>query len=86
MLAGRYSGSKKAELAQACERIFAGEAITEPEIHEAALAWVPEVMRFALSVEPEPEADEAAGDASEEEPGPDIEPKAAVREPVLEAA
>ena len=30
VLAGRYSGSKKAELAQACERIFAGEAITEP--------------------------------------------------------
>ena len=86
VLAGRYSGSKKAELAQACERIFAGEAITEPEIREAALAWVPEVMRFASSVEAEPEPDEAPGTAGEEEPDPEVEPEEAVRDPVLEAA
>ena len=46
-LAGRYSKAKKAELAQSCERMFSGDFIAEVEVKEAALAWVPEVMRFA---------------------------------------
>jgi ParB family chromosome partitioning protein len=46
-LAGRYGNAKKAELAQSCERIFSGDFIGEVEIKEAALAWVPEAMRFA---------------------------------------
>ncbi len=46
-LAGRYSKAKKAELAQGCERIFSGDFIAEVEVKEAALAWVPEAMRFA---------------------------------------
>ncbi len=46
-LAGRYSKAKKAELAHSCERIFSGEFIAEAEVKEAALAWVPEAMRFA---------------------------------------
>ena len=29
------------------ERVFAGTYITEVEVRERALAWVPEVMRFA---------------------------------------
>lgn len=43
---GRYASAKKAELAAAAERIFSGEAIIEPEISAAALAWVPAAMRF----------------------------------------
>jgi ParB family chromosome partitioning protein len=45
-LAGRYAKAKKAELAQACERIFAGDFIAEVEVKEAALAWLPAAMRF----------------------------------------
>ena len=63
--AGRYANAKKAELAQSSERIFSGEFIGEVELKEAALAWVPDTMRFApvpISVEPEgPEADAGAG-------------------------
>jgi ParB family chromosome partitioning protein len=45
--AARYAKAKKAELAQSCQRIFAGDFIAEVEVKEAALAWVPEAMRFA---------------------------------------
>lgn len=59
-LADRYSRAKKAELAEACERIFSGDFIAELDVKEAALAWVPEVMRFASptaeSAGPEPAA------------------------------
>ena len=72
-LAGRYANVKKAELAQSCERIFSGDFIGEVEVKEAALAWVPEAMRFAptpASVELEgPEA--GAGAASEIADGAD---------------
>ena len=49
-LAGRYAKAKKAELAQACERIFAGDFIAEVDVKEAALAWIPEPMRFAPAI------------------------------------
>ena len=52
-LAERYARAKKAELVQSCERIFSGDFIAEVEVKEAALAWVPEAMRFAPA-EPEP--------------------------------
>jgi ParB family chromosome partitioning protein len=52
-LAGRYSSARKAELAQTCERIFSGDCIAEPEIKQAAIAWVPEAMRFAAQA-PDP--------------------------------
>lgn len=42
----RYASAKKAELAAAAERIFSGEAIIEPAISQAAVAWVPDQMRF----------------------------------------
>jgi ParB family chromosome partitioning protein len=59
-LAGRYAKAKKAELAQSCERMFSGDFIAEVEVKEAALAWVPEVMRFAPAPVPAaPEAPEA---------------------------
>jgi ParB family transcriptional regulator, chromosome partitioning protein len=46
-LAERYAKAKKAELAQSCERIFSGDFIAEGEVKEAALAWIPDAMRFA---------------------------------------
>ena len=49
VLASPYAKSKKAELAQACERIFSGDFIADVEVKQAALAWVPEAMRFAAS-------------------------------------
>jgi ParB family transcriptional regulator, chromosome partitioning protein len=51
-LAERYAKAKKAELAQACERIFSGDFIAEAEVKEAALTWVPQAMRFAALTAP----------------------------------
>jgi ParB family chromosome partitioning protein len=51
-LAGRYAKAKKAELSQSCERMFSGDFIAEVEVKEAALAWVPDVMRFARATAP----------------------------------
>jgi ParB family chromosome partitioning protein len=45
--AARYAKAKKAELSESCERIFAGEFVGGVEVKQAALAWVPEAMRFA---------------------------------------
>ena len=45
-LSSRYTNSKKGEVATSCEKLFAGEAITEVETREAALAWLPDAMRF----------------------------------------
>ena len=47
-LAARYAASKKAELSKTCEAIFAGKAIIEQEVKDAALAWLPEGMKFKL--------------------------------------
>ena len=44
--ASRYARGKKAELSAACQKIFAGDFIAEPEVKAAALAWLPEPMRF----------------------------------------
>jgi ParB family transcriptional regulator, chromosome partitioning protein len=62
-LAGRFAKAKKAELAQSCERIFSGDFIADLEVKEAALAWVPEAMRFAPDqADPaEPSREEPAG-------------------------
>jgi ParB family chromosome partitioning protein len=56
--AARYAALKKAELSQSAERIFAGEIIAEVELKERALAWVPEVMRFATPEPRMPDVDE----------------------------
>lgn len=72
-LAGRYANAKKTELAQACERIFAGDFIGEVEVKEAAMAWVPDAMRFAPApaeaAPDEPEVDARPEIDSAEEPG-----------------
>lgn len=47
-LRSRYGGSKKHDLAASAEKLFAGETVVEAEIKSAALAWLPDEMRFAL--------------------------------------
>lgn len=48
-LSTRYSASKKHELAASAEKIFSGSVPLELGIREAALAWIPDVMRFGPS-------------------------------------
>jgi ParB family chromosome partitioning protein len=50
-LAARHAKSKKAEIAEACEKVFAGEAIVDAQVKAAALAWAPGPMRFAAASE-----------------------------------
>ena len=67
-LAQRHAKAAKAEVAQSCERIFAGDFIGEVEVKEAALAWLPDAMRFApapVTAEPEPETDAAGAEAAD---------------------
>jgi ParB family chromosome partitioning protein len=67
VFAGGYAKVKKAELAEAAERIFAGSVAAD--LKERALAWVPDAMRFA----PAPLA-EASAAAGEETPPWEDEP------------
>jgi len=45
-LTARHATMKKSEISESCAKLFAGEAIVEPEVRDAALAWVPDAMRF----------------------------------------
>ncbi|TVV76963.1 ParB/RepB/Spo0J family partition protein [Sphingomonas solaris] len=45
-LSGRHASSKKTEISASCQKLFAGEAMVEVEVRQAALAWVPTAMRF----------------------------------------
>ena len=70
-LSSRYGSSKKGDISTSCEKLFAGQAITEPEVKEAALAWVPDAMRFPVTAGgPVAGEDEegAAGDDNSEVP------------------
>ena len=69
-LSSRFASVKKGDLAMSAERVFAGTYITEVEVREKALAWVPDVMRFASAA---PEAGEPKIDATDAEPGVDTE-------------
>ncbi|MBS49474.1 MAG: chromosome partitioning protein ParB [Sphingobium sp.] len=54
-LSSRYGASKKHDLATSAEKIFGGSVPIEAELREAALAWVPDVMRFSVPpIAPEP--------------------------------
>lgn len=64
-LAARYAASKKADLAKTCETIFAGKAIVEQDVKEAALAWLPEGMKFTIGANP---ADPVIPDTDESDP------------------
>ena len=67
VLAARYAASKKPEVSAACQKLFAGEAITEPAIKDAALAWVPDAMRFDIvRAVPVEEDDDDCGSAHED--------------------
>ena len=64
-LSSRYGASKKHDLATSAEKIFAGSVPIEAELREAALAWVPDVMRFTqpdAQIEAEPANDLAVPD------------------------
>jgi len=69
-LSSRFASVKKGDLAMSAERVFAGTYITEVEVREKALAWVPEVMQFASVA---PEAGEAEIDAADTESSVDGE-------------
>lgn len=58
-LAARYAASKKGDLSSTCEKLFAGDAIVEDNVKESALSWLPEAMKFTVSVD-EPEHQEDA--------------------------
>ncbi|MET0375699.1 MAG: ParB N-terminal domain-containing protein, partial [Rhizorhabdus sp.] len=45
-LSSRHATEKKPEVSASCQKLFAGEAIVEPAIKEAALQWLPTAMRF----------------------------------------
>lgn len=55
-LTARHATMKKTEISESCAKLFAGDAIVEPEVREAALAWVPNAMKFL---------DQAPGDGME---------------------
>jgi len=87
--AGRYASARKAELAQSSERIFSGDFIGEVEVKEAALAWLPDAMRFATAPAPaEPEEAEAGAGTGPADDGHLIgeEPSPAPVEEIEEAA
>jgi ParB family chromosome partitioning protein len=48
-LTARHATMKKSEISESCEKLFAGEAIVEPDMRRAALAWVPNAMIFLES-------------------------------------
>jgi ParB family transcriptional regulator, chromosome partitioning protein len=51
-LSSRHMNSKKGDIASSAERLFAGDAIVEPETKDAALRWVPDHMRFNVATLP----------------------------------
>lgn len=65
-MAASFMGSKKGDLSASCEKLFAGETIVAPEVKEAALAWVPDAMRFRVIAVSESEDEQATTDAGVE--------------------
>jgi ParB family chromosome partitioning protein len=47
----RYNAAKKRELATTAETIFGGQAILDPEVKAAAVAWMPDELTFATELE-----------------------------------
>ena len=67
----RHTSLKKTEISESCQKLFAGEVIVEPEVKEAALAWVPNAMRFLdrtseTPVDPTAERADEAPEAEDE--------------------
>lgn len=95
-LAARYAASKKADLAKTCETIFAGKAIIEQEVKEAALAWLPEAMKFSTAapggvqgadpeVSDDGEADIDAVDGADALPDAEEQPEGAAEDTAVAA-
>ncbi len=80
--AASFMGSKKGDLSASCEKLFAGETIVAPEVKEAALAWVPEAMRFRVLAASEPDE----GAPVEREPDSDAGDLEAADEQDVEAS
>ena len=74
-LAARYSASKKSDLSASCHRLFAGDAIVEPEIKERALAWIPQAMRFDMETPAAPDIEPMA-DSDQDSEGDIIDDEA----------
>lgn len=71
--AGRYATAKKSELASAAARLCAGETIVQPSVKERALAWVPDEMRFEVSVQSHGEgARDESDQVAEQDPAEDF--------------
>ncbi len=64
-MAASYMASKKGDLSQTCEKLFAGETIVAPEVKTAAIAWVPDAIRFSAATEAVSDDARDAGDAVE---------------------
>lgn len=77
-MSGRHASQKKSEISPSCEKLFAGEAIVEPEVRAEALAWVPSAMRFNDTADTAPagdtEDDDESGDNLTSLIDPDGEP------------
>ncbi|WP_179506845.1 MULTISPECIES: ParB/RepB/Spo0J family partition protein [unclassified Sphingomonas] len=95
-LAARYAASKKADLAKTCETIFAGKAIIEQEVKDAALAWLPEAMKFSTAapggvqgadpeVSDDGEADIDAVDGADALPDAEEQPEGAAEDTAVAA-
>ena len=65
-LSSRHATEKKPDVSASCQKLFAGEAIVEPAIKEAALQWLPSAMRFNdVATTPEAMDDDEQGDLAD---------------------
>lgn len=65
-LSSRHATEKKPDVSASCQKLFAGEAIVEPAIKEAALRWLPSAMRFNdVATTPETMDDDEQGDLAD---------------------
>jgi ParB family transcriptional regulator, chromosome partitioning protein len=80
-LAARYASAKTAAMAEACEALCNGSAVTDPEIRDAALSWLPAAMRFTGGPGDEPDGEVTDDDVEPQredtlvEPGDAIPPR-----------
>lgn len=58
-LSSRFTASKKGDLAASAERIFSGNFITEVDVKERALGWLPAPMTFSEAPAAQADADVA---------------------------
>jgi ParB family chromosome partitioning protein len=73
-MAASFMGSKKGDLSASCEKLFAGETIVAPEVKEAALAWVPEAMRFRVLAASETEDEQRRSSRTGPDAGDELDP------------